>query len=286
MKSTKIIFSTIAIFTLCSCGDGNKVAEETLVTDTTSVKVDSAAAKLDEEKEFKFYTVIANIPSPAHEVTAIKDAGFKYNSAFCHSLENESKYSTTLKTALNYGIYSSDLAYTATFANQSDIMKRFVTTRKIAEKAGVVGVFDEIVKNGHFEENLKNSDSLNTILDQVYISIEKFCQTDHHLDIATKITVGSMIESHYLALAHLKDQKLSKKNEVLYKSVWEGKLHLSNIVDLLKEYDANKELTQLQESLSTYLTNYDKVTGTADLSTEKINKMFADISAIRSWVTE
>lgn len=287
MKKT-ILISFLGILTsvFTSCGSGNKPEENIEVKDTLSVSDTVSTPSLDAEKEFKFFTVLANIPSPAHEIIAVQKSGFNYDESLCLSVENESKYNTVLKTALNYGVYSTDLSYAASFASNSDIMKRFAVTRKMADKAGVLSVFEEVIKNGHFEENLKNSDSLEAVLDNVYHSIERFCQTDHHLDVAAKVMIGSWVESQYLSLSHLKNQKLNKKNELLFNKIWEAKVHLANINDLLKEYDNNAELKEIAGKLENYFKNYDGVSGTKDFSAEKLNKMLEEITAIRNYITE
>lgn len=268
-----------------SCGGGK---EEEKTTDTLSVKEDTSQKKSEQEelKEFKFFSVIGAIPSPAHEIVEINKAGIKYNATLPNPAENESKYADLYKACLNYGVYSCDLAYCASFKENADLMKYFLVNRKMAEKAGALSIFEEITKQYGFESNTKNADSLEAILDKVYFATEKFCQDQHKLDVAVKILLGSWIESQYLTLSSLTSVAKPEKANMLRTKVWENYLHLRNILDLLKEYENHPELNALNDELTKYATLYQDAHGPEDFSKEKISGMHTAISSIRSNVVK
>jgi hypothetical protein len=284
-KLTLIVALCVSGLMFTSCGgskEGDKNPGDTLMKDTVAVKKDSAA----ELKEFKFFTVLASIPSPAHEVIEIKNSGMKYNSALLNPKENESKYSDNDKVCFNYGIYSTDLAYCASYKDNADMMKYFMVNRKMAEKAGALSVFEEVIKADHFEEHIHNSDSLELILDKVFVATEKFCQNQHKLDVAVKVLLGSWVESNYIVLSNLKGIDKNDKNKKLYDKVWENFLHLRNFIDLLKEYENHPELTDLSKQLAYYADLYKDVHGAEDLTKERVQKLYEAISSIRSKMIE
>ena len=286
MKSiNKYFFLAGSVVLFMSCGGGK---EEEKTTDTLSVKEDSSKKKSEQEelKEFKFFSVIGAIPSPAHEIVEINKAGIKYNATLPNPAENESKYADLYKACLNYGVYSCDLAYCASFKENADLMKYFLVNRKMAEKAGALSIFEEITKQYGFESNTKNADSLEAILDKVYFATEKFCQDQHKLDVAVKILLGSWIESQYLTLSSLTSVAKPEKANMLRTKVWENYLHLRNILDLLKEYENHPELNALNDELTKYATLYQDAHGPEDFSKEKISGMHTAISSIRSNVVK
>jgi hypothetical protein len=246
----------------------------------TVAKKDSAA-EAAAVKEFKFFMVLANIPSPAHEVLEVKNAGMKYNAKLPNPVENESKYNETFKAAINYGIYSTDLAYVASFKDNGDLIKYLAVTRKTAEKAGALSKFEEIMKQEHFEDHIHNSDSLEMILDKAHLAIEKFCEESHKLDIAAKYMLGSWIETQYLTLSQIKGVSPNAKNKILFEKVWQNWLHLRNLLDLLKEYNS-PELVDLGNQLQGYGENYKDTHGADDFNKEKISKMADEITFIRN----
>ena len=265
-----------AMFLLFSCG-GTKEADET-TKDSSAVAVKDTAAEL---KEFKFFMILANVPSPAHEVVEIQKAGMKYDPSLLNPKENESKYSENAKVCLNYGVFSSDLAYCASFKDNQDLMSYFLVNRKMAEKAGALSVFEEIMKQENFENRIKNVDSLEQILDKVYMATEKFCEDQHKLDIAVKILIGSWVEGQYLNLSQIKGQAQNPKNKKLFEKVWENYLHLRNINDLLKEYDNHPELNEVKAQLAAYAELYKDAHGAEDMTKERVTKLYEAMSVIR-----
>ena len=269
-----IIFAFSAIFFSCGRSKENEESNK----DTVAAVKDTTA----ELKEFKFFMVLANIPSPAHEVVEIKKAQMKYDGTLLNSKENESKYEEKTKVCLNYGVYTSDLAYVASFNNNQDLMNYFLVNRKMAEKAGALSIFEEIMKQENFESHLKNSDSLEIILDKAYMATEKFCEEQHKLDVAVKILIGSWIEGQYLNLSMLKGQDQNAKNKKLFEKVWENYLHLRNINDLLKEYGDHPELDGLKTQLAGYADLYKDAHGIEDMTKDRIAKLYDSMASIRS----
>ncbi len=285
MNATKLITGMLVTGLLfSSCGGGKEDAETTMQDSakTQTAKRDSSA----ELKEFKFFMVLANIPSPAHEVIEVRNAGMKYNASLLNPKENESKYTDPTKICLNYGVYSSDLAYIASFKENADIMKYFLLNRSMAEKAGALSVFESIVKGEGFESHLRNSDSLELILDKVYMATEKFCEDQHKLDVAVKILIGSWVETQYINLSNINGIAQNEKNKVLFTKVWENYLHLRNINDLLKEYEGHPELDELKNQLAAYAELYKDANGTDDMTKERITKLHEGISVIRKKIIE
>jgi hypothetical protein len=284
-KITQLAFASAVTLAMISCGGGSE--GETTVSDSTKTEVKKDTTVSDAEmKEFKFFMVLANIPSPAHEVIEINKAGMKYDSKLPNPVANESKYSTAFKNCINYGVYTTDLAYIASFKDNADVMKYFVTTRKMADKAGAASVFDEIMKTEHFEDHIHNTDSLEIILDKVFVATEKFCETEHKLDVAVKVLLGSWIESQYLTLNAINGKAMDAKTEKLYNKVWENYLHLRNLLELLKEYDSHNELTELNTQLIAYADLYKDTHGASDFNKERIAKMNESIQLIRSKIIE
>jgi hypothetical protein len=275
----------VSIF-LFNCG--GSADSEKPTNDSTPKAKDSLAVSdsTQELKEFKFFKAIGDIPSPAHEIVIINKAGIKYNAGLPNPVENESKYADLYKACLNYGIYSCDLAYCASFKENADVMKYYLTSRKMAEKAGALSIFDEITKQYRFENNTKNSDSLEMILDKVYYAIEGFCQDQHKLDVAVKILLGSWIESQYLTLSHAAAEAKPAKTKQLQEKLWENYLHLRNILDLLKEYENHDELNNLNTSLVAYSELYKDAHGADDFSKDRTAKMLTALTQIRSQITQ
>ena len=262
-----------------SCGNNETEVVENSSID--SVKVDSTSVKIDEEKEFKLHLLIANIPSPSHEIIAIKNAGYTYKPSLLIDKSKAGSYTNDFKKGLNYGMFSADLAYAASFPNNKDIIPYFLATRKAAESANALKIFDDITKSANFESLQGNSDSMEAVLERAYLETEHFFETDHHMDIAAKILLGAWVEGQYLLLNTLHIQKSSKAEDLKTK-VWESKLQLMNLNELLTEYQSDAEMTSFATSLKEYYKNYDGASGAKSFNDELLKKMMDELTTIRT----
>ncbi len=275
----KYIFSIAALFLMFSCGNNETEVTESITSDT--LKVDSNSVKIDEEKEFKLHLLIANIPSPSHEIIAIKKAGYTYKPSLMIDKSKAGTYSNDFKKGVNYGMFSADLAYAASFPNNKDIIPYFLATRKAAESANSLKVFDDITKSANFESLQGNSDSMEAVLERAYLETEHFFETDHHMDIAAKILLGAWVEGQYLLLNTLHIQKSAKAEELKTK-VWESKLQLMNLNELLTEYSSDAEVAPFAASLKEYYKNYDGASGANSFNDELLKKMMDELTSIRT----
>jgi hypothetical protein len=275
----KYIFSIAALFLMFSCGNNETEVVENSSID--SVKVDSTSVKIDEEKEFKLHLLIANIPSTSHEIIAIKNAGYTYKPSLLIDKSKAGSYTNDFKKGLNYGMFSADLAYAASFPNNKDIIPYFLATRKAAESANALKIFDDITKSANFESLQGNSDSMEAVLERAYLETEHFFETDHHMDIAAKILLGAWVEGQYLLLNTLHIQKSSKAEDLKTK-VWESKLQLMNLNELLTEYQSDAEMTSFATSLKEYYKNYDGASGAKSFNDELLKKMMDELTTIRT----
>ncbi len=280
-KEIKFLVCAVAVTTLFSCG-----APETEVTEAKadSTSVDSTN-KINEEKEFKLHMIMANIPSPSHEIVVINKAGYAYKSSFMLDKAKAGTYTSEFKKGVSYGMYSADLSYVSSFSNNKDVLPMFAATRKAAESANVLKVFEDITKAGNFESMQSNSDSLEAILERAYLASEAYFESDHHMDIATRVLMGALIEGQYLLLSSLDSQKTAKENDLKAK-IWESKLHLMNLNELLTEYSSDPDLAPVASSIKAYYSNYDGASGAESFTKEKLKKMLADLTAIRTKLIE
>ena len=281
-----LIISTFAISSLflVACG-GSQESKTTENNDSAAATVATTdTGTIDKEKEFKFQMIIAGIPSPAILVVDLAKSGFKYNDKLVNDADNASKYNTTFKKGVNYGVYLADMAYLASFSQSTGVLKEFKATRTLADANGIVSVFDSLAA-GHFKDAavLTNVDSVEMWLDQIYTATDEFLANDHRLDFATKILLGSWVESNYIILSYLSNAPKTDKNGKVYQMLLEQKNHITNIISLLKEYDDHAELTKVREDLEKYNANYEGI-GTVDALAPKVKAMSEAMTALRATI--
>lgn len=283
MNKLYILSLTLATTMLLSSCGGNK-EESAAKSDNASVSADtSTGPPIDEQKEFKFLQIIANIPAPSKQVLNISKSGLKYDVSLVNKPENAKKYSTSFKKSINYGVCLSDLAYVASFGNTQDILNQFGSAKVLAEGSSALVTFEKVVSAAHFDEHLKEVDTLEVIIDKIYTATDEFLTNDHHLDIAAKILVGSWIENQYLVLNSIKGIDRNAKNDKLYDQLWEQKLHLANINSLMTEYGQYEEMNDLAKKLAEFeKVFYSGLKESKDMNKAKAAEMLKAINELRA----
>src|ERR1017187_5470521 len=142
----KKLFFAVFILSIYSCG-GNK--NENSPSQTTEIKKDSVVSANtqpdNEMADFKFHKLVLNIPSPFEIINLLPKSGMEFNKSLANSTDNASKYLTSFKKGLNYGVYGVDMIYLSTNEQYADMKKYFETTRKFAKDLDAGESFDKII---------------------------------------------------------------------------------------------------------------------------------------------
>src|SRR6218665_3550537 len=103
MRNKHLLFGA-ALLVLVACGGEEKKTIES-EEETTSIETDAI--------------VDYNIPSPSDQFSLIADMGVDKNTAIMHDPKNADKYTNGSQKALNFGVYTADIAYLTAF-NETD----------------------------------------------------------------------------------------------------------------------------------------------------------------------
>lgn len=281
-NSNKIVALGITITTLmfASCG-GNKEAE-TAHTDTAKVETTVAPeSSVDEMVDFKFHYLTANIPSPMELVDALPKAGIPFSKEVLNTTENESKYNTSLQKAINFGIYSVDMAYLTTNEEYPMVKSYLNTSRNLAKSLDLSETFDKVVGN-RLSQNSENKDSLKKVIDEAYYEVDNYMRNNERALAATQMLTGSWIESQYITLTLIKDVAKDEKNAMLFDKVFEQKRHLASLVSLLKEYEKEKAFKPLIDQIYELNNQYSAMKNEDVSNKEFLNKMASSVAKIRN----
>lgn len=262
---------------LFSC-NSNKQQES---QDTTSNIVEQKdTTPYNELADFKFFFTIANLPSPLEIINTIYTTEVPYNKELLNSDENFTKYQTTYKRAVNYGIYGIDMAYISTYGKKQDMLDYFVTIKKIAKSLGVEQSF--INMSERFEANEENKDSLMKLIDQVYAETDNFMKTNKRLLASSQVLAGAFTESIYLSSNLMKDQVRNEKNEAVFTSIYEQRGVLENLIKLFQEFKDDKESAKLLSDLESFHTVYADISDPSQINSAKLTAMAEKIAVVRN----
>jgi len=170
-KQIKIVASilmALPLVLLTSCGGEDPTIEETI-------------EEVVEDVEIQGNETYYQIPSPDEMFGFIKESGLAFNGEILNSIGNSDAYTDPKMQALNFGIYSADLAYTASFEEFNETTKYFGTIQKMAEPLGLNSAFDKTLIE-RAQANLGNADSLVAITNTSYFAVVDYLEQNEQGD--------------------------------------------------------------------------------------------------------
>ncbi len=238
--------------------------------------IDSLAT---DEKEID--NTVYKLPSPVELYKFLYEEKVSFNEQALNSIERKDKYNTSTRKALNLGIYSSDLAYSAVFEKTQETFQYFKTAKSLADDLSISEGFNESVAL-RIENNLEDVDSLYEIASDAYWDATTFLESENKTELLSFIIIGSWIESVYIA--SLSVDEFSPTNEVIIR-IAEQKLLLENLLDYLNSHEKNEEINKILRKLNEleeYFYNLYDGTNNMNITEEKYNKLIAKIKALRN----
>lgn len=245
----------IASLAFSSCSD-KKEKEETGVNFN----------EMDPETKEKLKEIIYTMPSPMEVSMMLKDVGAIYMHDVLNPVENSPNYADSRhNTALNVGIYGTDLGYSCVYINVQDAFSYLRTTRALAEDLGILGAF-EMRMITRFQENLENRDSMMMIVGESFQLTDKYLKDNQQDNIAALIIAGSWIEGLYLNTKIIEEYPKDVPEELrlqvlgpLTQNVAEQKPALDNLLSLLRDYTDDEHINMLHQELAKLRLSYQKV---------------------------
>jgi len=182
------IVIVLFVFSACHRENGDKKAKEKLeLTRDNSVGVDVKNSK-----------VVYRVPTPIEFFMFYRGAGGAFNPEILLSPSTASNYLSTKNKAVAFGMYASDLAYSAVFAQNQQTISYFEASKVLAEDLGFTeGYGEELMQR--FKSNLDNVDSLYHLSADSYWNVLNFLEDQDKTTLLSYITAAGWVESLYLA---------------------------------------------------------------------------------------
>ncbi len=272
--SSKILL-TFAIGILIACGSDKKKEG------SAAKEFDAAKAQLKEKVE----KTMRDIPSPSEIPYIIKGTGADFNPSIVNDNKKYESYTiSTKKAAFNLGVYATDIGYLSSYGKTQEALNYMDVCLKLAETIGTQDAVDMKVIE-RFENNLSNTDSLASIIDQVIANSDSYLQSNDRDNVAALMIGGSFIEGMYISTqiinTYPKDLLPNdKRMEILAPLVQmlvNQKESLKDVIDLLEGVD-NKEDWEIAtiNSLNELYDNYSKFDPMGKIRDGKGNEVLND----------
>ena len=266
--------SVIVLGALIACGGSDKD------TSNESAEFDAAKEELIQKIEGATY----KIPSPTEVPYLIEATGADYNSDLMNSKESVDRYLTTFsKTAVNLGIYASDIAYLSTYGKTQESIDYLQTIKTLVEHLGIASAMDEAALN-RFENNIDSKDSLELLINQTVDNVDVYLKGEQRNKVAALVTAGSFIEGLYISttLVHTYPKDLlpeEQRNIILtpvIKIILDQKEGINETRKLLKSVEQDEEVKQLIVDFTELLEVYEKLNIEEQIKNNQANLILSD----------
>jgi len=207
------------------------------------------------------------IPSPEQMFGFINDAGVNYMQELIQDASLAEKYNDPKKKALNFGIYTADLAYAAAYQD----IETTIDLYKVVKRMGADLNIEEMMSEEMLQEvqaNLQNSDSLAVIAGRAYYESVDYLERNGQQGKLAMMSLGGWIESLYITLnavegfdpgsetaQRIADQKITFGNLYTFLKKNEDKVGVSEALENI--HDVRAVFASLKEERSASATKTD-----------------------------
>ena len=224
-----IAFAITFSFTACN-GDGNDQIND-------DFNIDDGFIQEDESQTYYL------IPSPEGLFGFIRDGNLKYSKEVLNSTGNIDQYIDTRSKELNFGVYSADLAYVASFNKYQESVDYLNTVRTLSDEIGIATVFDENLI-GRIDNIIDDKDSLLKITSDSYLSIVRYLESSNRKKSLALIVTGGWVESIFV-VSNMIDNYDQDENVI--QLLADQKLVIDNLMSYL---DQNKHDDNIQRTIN------------------------------------
>ena len=233
---SSILFIVVSGMLLCSsCSTCNRPEKLGNIT----VSLDSIQFDSDELYLLMSQKVIYALPTPIEASMLIKDWG-KPRPELLNNPENVSGYLTKKKQALNFGIYTTDMATAGIYEQTQTVLRYKETIAQLVEAMGLQSAADPKLMQ-KMEDNINNKNELLTIVSDLYASCTEFLSNDDRDFYALAMLTGGWVEGMFIATNSIEDEgeasSLEKMKQIVHDNkqtfdvLWEELGRLDDIPD-------------------------------------------------------
>ena len=241
--SIMLFFSSLLAFTACTDDDntGDNTGDSDSVSNFSEIN----------DENLTFYL----IPSPKDMFAFTKKGDLAFSAEVLNPKDNTDKYIDTKSQELGFGIYSADLAYTASFSQTNEATEYLKIVRDLSDKIGISAIFDEsLVKR--FDNIPANKDSLIRITNDTYYDIVRFLEENERKSTLALLSTGGWLESLYIVI-NLRNNYSEDDNVI--QLIADQKNIFENLILYLEQHNSEKSIKDVIKELKPIKNIYDEL---------------------------
>ncbi len=196
MKQATYLILMLFALLLWNCADGPDRQEER----KRAALEKEAQEPMEEKKESVYYP----IPSPEQMFGFISDNGVSYSKNLMNPHENYQSYVDPGKKALNFGVYTADLAYSASYQDIETTLDLYKVVKLMGADLNIEDMMTEDMMN-NMQSHLQDKDSLAIIAGQSYYQAVEYLESNGQKGKLALMSLGGWVESLYITVNAISD---------------------------------------------------------------------------------
>jgi len=243
-----ILFIFLLLLLVACSANKNKTgdtADSIILNESTR-----AVETINRTKSF-FYNLY--LPCDLPELFTTIDA--EYDPSLVNPIKNLDYYNSSLKKALNLGVYGVDLGYVRMYEQQQASKKYFYAINKLSNQMGIKSDYVNSAIE-YFENNITSKDSLYKITCEVYETTDKFLNENERESAAVLIIFGGWVEALYITANMAKESSL---DDEIMKRIARQKYSLNSLISLLNLYQDHLLVTNYLTMIESLKKDFDDV---------------------------
>lgn len=268
IKHIPLIITAVSAITLQNCG-----TEEAKPAPVAKVEFD-----MEDSTVVDKYSFVP--PSPLQIASIFKKAGLEYNASLTNPIAKEETYSNKFKQSLNFGVYSSDLAYCVKNEKYTEAGEYLNTLKTLSAKIGLETVFSSENLVDRFKNNIGNQDSIVEILIFVQENTDEYIEQNGKIDLAVVYYTGAWVEGMYFGAMSGSNDKTNNIGMIISEQ-----MNMANALykGLLAIDEQTVEIEELAENIMAIITIYENLDSVKNMGADA---EFFDITLSQDEVTK
>ncbi|NME66722.1 hypothetical protein [Flammeovirga aprica] len=177
---------------LVACGGSSETAQ----------KKEEAKKEIAAQKATKadFNIILNNAPEPTAIPVLLERSGAEFDATLLNKRESATSYTLTeASSALNFGVYLSDIAYLSAFGKAQEAIDYFTTAKTLSDKLGISQAMGEDLSE-KLEKSLSDKEAMLKVISSSEGKVKQFLNTNSQYDVAALIVTGTTLEALHISL--------------------------------------------------------------------------------------
>jgi hypothetical protein len=267
---------------------------------------EEAFEQVEDQVQRQIEGLLDNVPPPSEIPFLIQSTGAGFNMDLVNDISNVDNYkSENDKSALNLGVYSTDIGYLSSYDQSQDALTYFSEIKSLADQIGVTSELDDDLV-ASFEENLGSREKLGSILDNAVGDTRITLEESGRDQVAALVATGTFTEALHIVGSLINE---FPKGEVsaddpnssfialaipLVQMLLDQEKAMGELNTLLKSFDSSPTNDQLVAMTSDLVEEYASLNiqetmesnqGVSYLQEGKLDGLLSKIEALRNYIT-